>query len=32
MALANLRFEEAVAAMYAYEIEFPKISEARLMD
>jgi pyrroloquinoline-quinone synthase len=30
MALANLTFEEAVAAMYAYEMELPKISRSKI--
>lgn len=30
MALANLSFEEAVAAMYAYEMELPKISRSKI--
>jgi pyrroloquinoline-quinone synthase len=30
MALANLTFEEAVAAMYAYEMELPKISRNKI--
>jgi pyrroloquinoline-quinone synthase len=30
MALASLTFEEAVAAMYAYEMELPKISRSKI--
>jgi pyrroloquinoline-quinone synthase len=30
MALANFTFEEAVAAMYAYEMELPKISRSKI--
>jgi pyrroloquinoline-quinone synthase len=30
MALANLTYEEAVAAMYAYEMELPKISRSKI--
>jgi pyrroloquinoline-quinone synthase len=30
MALASLTFEEAVAAMYAYEMELPKISKSKI--
>jgi pyrroloquinoline-quinone synthase len=30
MALASLMFEEAVAAMYAYEMELPKISRSKI--
>ena len=30
MGLAGLRFEEAVAAMYAYEMELPKISRSKI--
>lgn len=30
MALANASFEEAVAAMYAYEMELPKISRSKI--
>jgi pyrroloquinoline-quinone synthase len=30
MAFANLTFEEAVAAMYAYEMELPKISRSKI--
>ncbi len=30
MELANLTFEEAVAAMYAYEMELPKISRSKI--
>ena len=30
MALANLTYEEAVAAMYAYEMEIPKISRSKI--